>query len=378
MGLNLNPLSYATEIGKEAWSRLPKTAAYDMRNPNNPHYSEKKTVQIPGRAVTPSEAGFFQTNGARPVLNDGQPTVTDQGTYYGSYGSNGGGGMTEAEKQAQIDYINKAFDVKKAGLQGQLDSLAPQQQAGELRIANQYQNQRNSLERSRATGLGNLDESQRQVQAGRERNLKSIRDQLEQRSMHYANLLGSYGAGDSSATQDVSRILSGNAAENRGEVLRNVSEQETTIANQRRDLENAYVENKNTLDSWKQQSLADLYSQFAQQKNAIMNEMANADVTRQQQLAQYDAALTQSAIDALTNIENMYRQQTADMVSRFQNIFAPQNVQIADNLLQYEVKPISAGTLDGLRMPAPVNPENEVIAALRKREEEQLQNPLGV
>lgn len=300
-----------------------------------------------------------------------QPAPQNTGAYSGS-----GSGISSATKQQNIDFVNRAFDAKRAGLQSQLNVLAPQEQAAQLRVSNQYTNQNNALKTGLATGQRNLNLAQNQVNTARERSLKNLRDAMAQQAMSYSNQLGAYGAGDSSAAGLINVALGQQSSRNRGDVLQNASQQTQAIQLQGQDLEREYQTNLSALNDWKQSTLADLTTQFAQQKNAIMNEMANADLARQQQLAQYDAALTQSAIDRLSQIESMYTQQGQDLVSRFQNIFAPQDIRIADNLQQFQVAPISEGQLAGLRLPGAVNPEDPAVALLRRREDENL--PLSV
>lgn len=276
-----------------------------------------------------------------------------------------------AQRQQNIDYVNQSFDAKLAGLQSQLDALNPQQQAGERNIANQYQTKDVRLAEDRAVGLKNLASSLNQVQDSRTRGLKNLGDQMRQKSMSYNNQLGAVGAGDSSAQQLINFALGQQASGARGDLVRNASGQEVAINDQQATLEREYTRNKQDLDTWKQSSLADLAQKFAEVRNNIANEMSNATLERQQQLAQYDAGVTQAAIQQLSNIENMYRQQAADLTNRFNSMYAPTDIQIDPTLKQYDVKPISVADIAGMSMPQPVNPEAAQAALLRKRLEDQ-------
>jgi hypothetical protein len=284
--------------------------------------------------------------------------------------------QAQAAKQQQIDFVNRSFGAKLAGLQGQLNVLPSQQRAGELQLQNEYQTKQNKLDTSRSQGLRNLSQSERQVLDSRERGLKSLADQLRQQGMSYSNQLGTMGAGDSSASGMVNFALGGQASRNRGDLVRNASGQEVAIGNQRADLEVSYKQNVSDLTNWKQNQLNDLYEKFSNMKNQIANEMANASLQRQQQLAQYDAGVTQQAIAQLGNIENMYRQQSTQLQQHYQNMFAPKEIDIAPELQQYAVRPIDAGTLEGLQTPAPVNGD-VTDTVLRKKLDEQ-QDPLAL
>lgn len=363
-----NPLDNVAAIGKTFGTTFgstnisPSTAGKSITNLGS---SVPSTVT--NQAKTTAQAAPAS---AAPAQNDGSNTTNTTVAY------DPAAAAAAAQRQANIDFVNRSFDVKLAGLQGQLDTLPAQQNAANLQLQNQYQTSANKLDTSRAQGLRNLDTSRNQIADSRTRGLKSIADQLRQQGMSYANQLGAYGAGDSSAAQLINFALSGQASRNRGDLVRNASDQATAVDTQQADLETAYKQNMDDLTNWKQTQLADLAAKFADIKNNIANEMANANLQRQQQLAQYDAGVTQSAIAQLSNIENMYKQQAAETTQRFQSMFAPSNIQIAPELQQYAVQPINAGQLQGLSMPTQSNVDPGTTAILKKLDEQQ--NPLGL
>ena len=72
--------------------------------------------------------------------------------------SAGSAGATTSSTQ-NIDLVNKLFDAKVSGLQGQLGVLGEQQDASEARIGNQYTTKWNDLQENLALGQRNLGES---------------------------------------------------------------------------------------------------------------------------------------------------------------------------------------------------------------------------
>lgn len=299
-----------------------------------------------------------------------QPAQFEQsGTYQG--GSGGGSGGGPSTSQINQNLVNRGFDSQIAGLQDKLRILDPQRQAGEVQLQNQYQTKMNDLNTGHAQGMRNLNMADQQVQESRARGLDDLRRQAEQMSMGYNNQLGAYGAGDSSASQLLNRAVAGMTNKNRSGLLRNASDQATQIGFQKQDLQTSYDQNKRDLDAWKQNSITDLYNKYADEKAAIQQAMATADAQRYQQLAQYDAAYTQQALDSLARIQQQHTQNANDLISRYQNMFAPREISIAPGLQQYAVKPIEAGVLGNISMPNPINPESEAQMALRKRLDEQ-------
>lgn len=275
------------------------------------------------------------------------------------------------QRQQNIDFVNQSFDTKLAGLQSQFDTLGAQEGAGTRQINNQFNTRNTRLNQDVQTGRGNLDTSANKIVDSRLRGLKSISDQLRQQGMSYNNQLGTFGAGDSSAQQLINYAIGGQASKNRGELVRNASDQTTAVESQRKELETNYQRNVQDLETWKGSALQDLSLKYAEIKNQIQNEMVNANIQRQQQLAQYDASVTQAAISQLQNIQANYQRQAQDLNARF-NAMAPDNaVNINQGLLNYDVKPIDPGVVASVDLPASVNPEAARAAILRKRQEDQ-------
>lgn len=360
-------------------------ADYDVFSNYSVEGGARNPVQTSGNVLG---VNYGPQNGPSPYIEDTQPLVgggtsTSNLPNTGPYGGGGDAAAraaraAAAQRASNVNFVNQAFDTKLARLRGQLSSIDPQQQASERQINSQYDIRFGDLNTGLGQGKRNLEYSRNQVKEGRERGLKSLRDQLSQQAMSYGAQLGAYGAGDSSATNMINFALAGQASRNRGDVMGNASKQETEIGMQEQDLLTSYEQNKRDLDNWKQSTLGELATKFAEQRNAIEAEMKYADAQRQQQLAEYNAALTQSAIDRLSDIENMFTRQSGEIASRYQNMFVPQNIQMNPALQQYQTQAINEGRIAGLNMPNAVNPEAEYITALRRRDEEQLQNPLGL
>lgn len=303
-----------------------------------------------------------------------QPIAQYEATGSTNYSSGSAGNV--ATTQQNIDLVNSLFGSKVAGLQSQLGTLDAQNQASQARIGNQYQTKLNDLQENLTVGNRNLDMSRNKVNESRARSLQDIRDKLQTQSMGYANQLGTFGAGDSSAAGLINTALSGMASKNRGDVQQNASDQLTTIDTQQADLKREYDRNTRDLEAWKQETLSNLATDILQKKQQIQQAISQADAEKAQQLAQYDASYTQQAIQALQNLQNQYAAAATEMQNRYFNALAPQSISIDPRLGQYDVKPIDAGTLRDIGQVTPVNPEAEAAALLRKRQEEEAANAI--
>jgi hypothetical protein len=256
-------------------------------------------------------------------------------------------GSASAGSKVDPNFVNQAYDTKIAGLQSLYDTLNPQQDAASLQVNNQYQNQSNAIQSQQAQGHRNLDMAQNQVDTSKAHSLNDLRNQVNTMGMSYNNQLGAYGAGDSSAAGMIQQALSGMASKNRSNVMNNAAQQGQAITMQGQDLDTEYQNNIKSLDDWKAASLNDIATKFLQQRQAIQQQMVGANADRYQALAQADASYTQQAIQQLSQLEGVYRQNAQDLVGRYQQMTAP-GVSINPALQQYAVQPITPGQLSGI------------------------------
>jgi hypothetical protein len=256
-------------------------------------------------------------------------------------------GSTSTGSKVDPNFVNQAYDTKIAGLQSLYDTLNPQQDAASLQVNNQYQNQSNAMQSQQAQGHRNLDMAQNQVDTSKAHSLNDLRNQVATMGMSYNNQLGAYGAGDSSAAGMIQQALSGQASKNRANVMNNAAQQGQAITMQGQDLDTEYHNNIKSLDDWKAASLNDIATKFLQQRQAIQQQMVGANADRYQALAQADASYTQQAIQQLSQLEGVYRQNAQDLVGRYQQMTAP-GMSVNPALQQYAVQPITPGQLSGL------------------------------
>ena len=302
---------------------------------------------------------------------DGSTRTTAHPDYYGSQptgnqNQNTGQTLGSATGSGGATAINKAgLNTAVAGLESQLSSLNPQENVAKANILNQFTTSKNRLDTGYNVGLGNLDSSQNQVNAAKERSLKNLRDSIMMQSQGYANQLGSMGAGDSSAAGMINYALGQQGARERGNVLEESGAQLTGIQRQREDLERNYQNQTTDLENWKNTTLSDIVTKFQAMRNEISNKIVDA---RARSFAEQN--LVNQAVSELQNLENNYRSQAEQMNQLYQNALAPQNIQIDPSLQQYQVQALSPTQLDALRMPQAVNPESELTSILRRRDEE--------
>ena len=156
-----------------------------------------KRQQRPAPKPTPSVSNIGGVAKAAASFSpkvQNAPTGNKPLAQYAPSGYAAGSAGATASSTQNIDLVNKLFDAKVSGLQGQLGVLGDQQDASEARIGNQYTTKWNDLQENLALGQRNLGESRNQVNESRARSLQDVRDRLQTQMMGYANQLGAMGA----------------------------------------------------------------------------------------------------------------------------------------------------------------------------------------
>lgn len=294
------------------------------------------------------------------ALNQGAQRI-----YESLYGGQKLGYSTDTPSGQNNTLIKQGLNTGIANLQGQLDTLNPQENVAKANVLNQFTTNKNRLDVGYNTGLGNLSTARNQVNASKERSLKNLRDSIMMQSQGYANQLGSFGAGDSSAAGMINYALGQQGARERGNLMEEAGTQLTGIQRQEEELGRQYQNQTQDLENWKNTTLSDIVMKYQTLRNQINNSIVDARAR-----AAAEQNLVSQAVSELQNLENNYRSQAEQMSQLFQNALAPQNIGIDPSLQQYAVQALSPTQLEQLRMPQAVNPESELTALLRRRDEE--------
>lgn len=332
-----------------------------------------------GLSPTIAATGTTTPLGASHSTTTGQPAGSNNTTSTSSNNLSAGSGTTSGgtSSSSMANALNQYYDTILNNYQAQLGSLTPQLQAAQANVLNQYQNSYNPLARDYALGQSNLATSQNQVNKAQAQSLQQIADQVRQQMSSYNNMLGAYGAGNSSAADLIKFALGNSASANRYNVQQNAGQQTLAINNQQTALQNQYNDALNNLNTWKQQNLSDLATQYASSQAQINQQMASASAERQAQLAQIGAATQQQYLDQLAKLEGQVNTSAQHLNNVFANALAPQNVNIPSNLTQYQVQPISAGTLSQLSLPQNANSSSDYALALLNQLKSQTQPLIG-
>lgn len=147
-----NPIDYGTEVVKEAASKVTGNE-YDVRDPRSQVYGEQKTVQVPGRAITPSEAAMMGGAGGVPGGGGGGPQVQGAATV----GAPGGGASPQVLNQAGVMNTQRTINELPALLEAALRAEKTRYGNTVGEFAEQEAGQRKTYDNSVVTNQQNYD-----------------------------------------------------------------------------------------------------------------------------------------------------------------------------------------------------------------------------
>lgn len=198
-----------------------------------------------------------------------------------------------------------------------LNSLGGQQQ-NLTNIANEQTNQQqNTLTDQYTTGTNQLNQYQ-------SKSLKDIGSSIANGFRAGNVLLGSVGAGDSSAANQYAYALAREGSKQRGAVMSDVS-------NRRQGLKQTYETAKNNLTSQLNAQISSIAQWFSEQQNALRG--MKADVAKQQsdQIYQYAINQLQTVQQQALGVQNALNSWVANNATSIQQAQSQMNQNVANN-----------------------------------------------
>lgn len=219
-------------------------------------------TQAPGNTNTPSN-----TTGTAGVTGGSSVDAASRNLIEGQYSD-------------LLGQLNKGVGNAKGAAQRAQDQLA-------RRLSNQKGILRSSFEQ----GQENIGFEREKLQRDKARNLTDLAQNL--RSAYQAGTiqLGNLGAGDSSATGQLSVALQQEGNRNRQDILEQVFEQDQALGQALKNLENEFETQKSQLLDFAQQEKFNIQETLRSQLQAIQEEKFNASQARQSALESLETRL---------------------------------------------------------------------------------------
>lgn len=326
-----------------------------------------------GEPLKLSGAGVFGMPGLTTVSQPGltpvrQPdpnvTVNDSPTAQAFFdandpGSGGGGGGVNPNNQIRGS-INSRFDT----LLQQLTQAEGRLNESEGRFKNQadldFNTGRTILDSSKGQGLATIDRSREKVQENKSRTLQELDANIRNAFDAGAIRLGNLGAADSSASGQLGFALTKLQNQNRGNVLRDVNQQNLDLDLAVKEVETEFGNQLLNLTREKDKAKFQIAEDFERQRRLIEAEKQNATAERQQALDNLSLQLAQSAAADISGIESTATAQANDIMGRAKSAAA--NIASAfsgrTNSIATGVSNQADQTIQGLQ--SNVNPQTSI------------------
>lgn len=226
------------------------------------------------------------------------------------------------------------YDQQLADIPGQIDS------AGQI-VNSQYGAQRGSLDSSYGRGQANLNYARDTLNTNTQRSIADLAKSIRQSFDSYSTLIGAKGAGDSSATGQLSYALQKVNADNRSDIYQSQNDQLGAIGLKQGDLDAQYQDQIKTLDAWKSQQIIQIGQQFKAAQQQIEAAKAGANKDKLLALASLSGDLVNNAIAALSGVAAQHQNTVAGINQSLQKLSAPGN---APALASVNYTPTAAAT----------------------------------
>lgn len=235
---------------------------------------------------------------AQPPVHDATPT-NNVGNNTGGGGTGGGG-----TNPTLVNAINTNYGQQQRGFQDQINMLSPAYSDNQTNIAGQYGAQHDTLQHQYEGGLASQDLAQNQLEQSRARTFRDLTHQMSGAVSGYNNQLGTFGAGDSSASGLINYALTQQGNRQIGDLNQQVGNQQQGLQLQGHQLQVQYTGQVANLDQWKNQALSTLGQQYASTMTQLQDALSGSQGTQAQTLAMYgQGAAAQDIMNKLSAID---------------------------------------------------------------------------
>lgn len=309
-------------------------------------------------------------NGSNHDNPDSSISGTSSSSGYGtSYGGSTNPNYHPPDYATLQNAYSQNFDSEINNLHNSQNLAQQVSNQGQNQVNQSYGVQKSGIDQQLAQGHANLDLAQQQLDTSKSRGLRDLGNQMRMMINSYGNQAGVMGAGDSSAMPMLSMALTNEANRNRGDLLQNVSQQQSGINLQGSQLDDNYQQQVKMLDDWKSQQLSSIVNNYASQLQQIQQQTAGLEGQKAIDLAYIgQGQAANEALQKLQALEAGYNANTNQLQTAYGQLQAP-TTDISKYSQQFQVNPVDAGQIQKLNFQnnaAGYTPDNIPITLLRK------------
>lgn len=260
-------------------------------------------------------------------------------------------GPSQADQLAQQarNDINSGYDAYTSSLDQMLGTLPGQQKGQEQTAQNSYNQGISDINAQKASSVADLGTSSRKNAEQQVKSLADIADNIRNLFQTGNVMLGTRGAGDSSAADRYSYAVTKLGSKQRGDVLSQTRSIENDIADRSAKLNNIVTQETAKLKTNLDNQVLQVAQFFQDKQNELLQAKANGQLQRGQSLASLSTQLLQVAQQQLAAAEADHRNRQNSLLSWAENnsktIGALKN-NLAQ-LGQYTVPGVQPGQING-------------------------------
>lgn len=235
----------------------------------------------------------------------------------GGYSRNAPQGPSQADILAEQtrNQINSGFDAYTSQLDQMLGSI-PGQRTGQEQIVNNNYNQGVSdLGAQKESSMGDLATQRRKTGESQVKSLADIAENIRSLFQTGNVMLGTRGAGDSSAADRYSYAVTKLGSKQRGDVMAQTRSIEADIGDREAKLNNIVTQETAKLKTNRDNSILQVAQYFQDAQNQLLQAKANGQLQRGQSLASLSTQLLQNAQQQLMQADQNYKNQQNSLLS---------------------------------------------------------------
>lgn len=337
-----------------------------IANPGNNTFYNPQVNYSKGQSSAGFQSGF---NGGGVAGGGGGGALTNQtGQVQGlsTYGGSGGGGAStgataqqpqqQQNFQAQVDnsrgrmegLISSGFDSIVNNLSNLKNQYMTYQNEDLGRLGQQANNLRSTAQSVYNTNKDQLETYRTDVTNRAKESMTSLADNLRNALMAGNIMLGSRGAGDSSASDMMSYALSKQANRSNAEILRGRDSQFGELDRKFMDLKTAFDTQNQEIDTWEFSSGQQIRDNVRSILERIENAKMGADQSRMQALVRLEEGIMSQA---QANLDRIANEASSMRMMAYQNALNAgnslgQNVNRFNDIGSYNVQDIGYTNID--------------------------------
>jgi len=209
-----------------------------------------------------------------------------------------GGGNGAPNNDAIMNQINSGYGDYFSKLNDMYGGLESQANAQSQIAQNSYGQSVKDLNANRQSSLQDLGLTEQKLQNNQVKNLRDIASNIQNQYMAGNVMLGSRGAGDSSAANQYGYALTREASKLRGDVVNQTAQSQAEIENNKAKLNNIVTQETSRLDTELANVKQSISSWLAEQQNAIKGMIADGTLRKSQDIASASQNALNQALSA--------------------------------------------------------------------------------